>query len=360
MANSTKTTHATAQGSEFLIFTGTRIVGGLVIAAALIWVFMKIIGFINPDTSGHPSEIIHSFESNDTGTPSETSAYDTQAALAEKSSSNATPHESETAAAPNLHSAPAQSVPAGTALVEALMAPIRYELEERFWGWRPNDVIQFTDNVNEFQLGVLEVTRRAATRLTENISRTGSTATINKHLERAMNSFMIRADSFMIPSAESSYAEAIENLERYKEQLIRNEATFYNRPDNLIPLLQALEELLGSCDENLVKKTLDNGDPVSTFMADNYYYYAKGVASAMLPILYAIQTDFSKVLEVRNSDEVLHHAIEACHHASEMKPWLFVTESNPNGIFANHRANMASAISHARFYMGLLVVSLST
>lgn len=360
MANSTQTTNANTKGGEFLIFAGTRIVGGLVIAAALIWIFMKLIGFVQTDGGGHSPEILYGSETHDAGGHSQPSDDDTHGALAEKSLPEAAPHESESAAANNLHDSAVSSVPTGTAFVSALISPIHYELKERFWGWRPNDAIQFTDNVNEFQLGVLEVTRRAVTRLTENISRTGSTATINKYLERAMNSFMIRADSFMIPSAESSYTEAIENLEQYKEMLIRGEANFYTRPDNLIPLLQSMVELLGSCDENLVKKTESDGDPISTFKADNYYYYAKGVASAMLPILYAIQRDFSKVLEVRNSDEVLHHAIEACHHASEMKPWLFVTESSLNGIFANHRANMATAISHARFYIGLLVVSLST
>jgi hypothetical protein len=30
------------------------------------------------------------------------------------------------------------------------------------------------------------------------------------------------------------------------------------------------------------------------------------------------------------------------------------------GIFANHRANMAAHISHARFYVGLLAAALST
>jgi hypothetical protein len=31
-----------------------------------------------------------------------------------------------------------------------------------------------------------------------------------------------------------------------------------------------------------------------------------------------------------------------------------------NGIFANHRANLATKISHARFYIGVLIVTLST
>jgi hypothetical protein len=256
--------------------------------------------------------------------------------------------------------APELRGPKGAAFVEALINPLEYELKERFWGWRPNDIIKFTDNVNEYQLGVLEVTRRISTRLTENISRTGSTAVINKYLERAMNSLMIRADRYLFPSAENQYLQALDNLNRYKEQLISGEASFYSRADNLIPLLESLTELVGSCDENLVKHTESTGETVSTFSADNYYYYAKGVASALLPILHAIEYDFERILEVRSGADILHHAIESCHHAAEMKPWLFVTEGNLNGVLANHRANMAAPMSHVRFYLSLLARTLST
>ncbi len=338
---------------EFQTFVWARIIGALVIAVVLIWGTMKLINLV-PGSSSHSPEILYSSESHE-------NTDSTQNALpynAHSPSMGQTPKGADTHGA--YGGTEAYKGPKGVAFVNALIAPIEYELNERFWGWRPNDAIKFTDNVNEYQLGLLEVTRRASTRLTENISRTGSTAVINKHLERAMNSFMIRADSLIIPSAESSYNEAIDNLNRYKKQLIKNEASFYTRTDNLIPLLKSFGELVGSCDEKLVKRTEDTGEPVSTFSADNYYYYAKGVASALVPILHAIENDFSQVLETRNGSEILHHAITSCHHAAEMKPWLFVTEGNLNGIIPNHRANMAASISHARFYLGLLVVTLST
>ena len=57
--------------------------------------------------------------------------------------------------------------------------------------------------------------------------------------------------------------------------------------------------------------------------------------------------------------DVLHHAIHACHEASEMDP-LMVLEGDLDGIFANHRANMAAHISHARFYLDVLAATLST
>jgi hypothetical protein len=209
------------------------------------------------------------------------------------------------------------------------------------------------------QLGVLEVTRRTAVILTERLSRTGSTAAFDRNLENAMNWFMITADRYWFPSPESRYRAGLEELGKYRDKLLRGEASFYTRTDNLIPLLAAYEDLLGSCDENLVKATEDSGLEISYFAADDYFYYAKGVASALLTILEAVAEDFAVTVESRRGTEVLHHAIESCRRATQLNPWI-VTDSVLDGVFANHRANMAAPISHARFYLGLLIKTLST
>ncbi len=249
--------------------------------------------------------------------------------------------------------------PKGVAFVEATIKPLSYELEERWWGWRPNDIIEFTDNVNTFQLGVLEVTRRTTVALAERLSRTGSNDAFDENLEQAMNWFMIKASSYWFPSAESKYHEGLEELQAYLEKLRAGNATFYTRTDNLIPLLASFEDLLGSCDENLVKETHEDGTPLSMFDVDNYFFYTQGVASSMATVLEAVHHDFLLTLESRNATELLHHAIVSCQRAAEHDPWI-VLDSNHSSIFANHRANMAAPISHARFYIGQLIKTLST
>lgn len=248
----------------------------------------------------------------------------------------------------------------GVAFVEATIESMQYELKERFWGWRPNDLIRITDDVKNFQKGVLEVTRRTTVKLAERISRTGSTDILDTNLERAMNWIMVKADSFWFPSAEQKYKDALEQLQIYKKRLAEGDAKFYTRTDNIIPLFKAYADLLGSCDENLVKQKEKNGKRVGTFTADNYFYYAKGVACSMLPVLEAVALDFHDTLVTRGSEETLHHAIEACHHACSLDPFLLVLEGDLDGFVANHRANMAAHISHARFYLDVLVNTLST
>ena len=247
----------------------------------------------------------------------------------------------------------------GVAFVEATIAPLHYELEERYYGWRPNDIVNVTDNVNNFQLGVLEVTRRTVEVLLERISSTGGSQTFDKDLELARNNLMIKASDYMLPSAEDSYEEALESLRNYRGKLLNGTAFFYGRIDNLIPLLRAYENLLGSCDDKLIRHYEDDGSEVSWFSADDYFYYAKGVASAMHSILEAVAVDFATAIETRRGTEILHHTLESLHHATLIDP-LLILDSAPDGIFANHRANMAAPISHARFFVGLLIETLST
>ena len=247
----------------------------------------------------------------------------------------------------------------GVVFVEAVIKPLDRELHERWWGWRPNDLINLTDNVNNMQLGILEVTRRSAIQLSERISRTGTTDALNRHLENAVNWLMVRPDRYWFPSPEKKYKESLEELRFYIEQLMKHQASFYIRPDNMIPLLSSYEELLGSCDENLVKHQDKDGSPVSLFKADDYFFYAKGVASAMATILQAVHHDFAPTLQNRHGIELLHHAIISCQQAAELNP-LLITNGDLDGIFANHRANIAAPISHARFYIGQLIKTLST
>ncbi len=251
------------------------------------------------------------------------------------------------------------SLPRGVNLIAAIIHPLDYELNERFWGWRPNDLIDLGDNVRNFQLGVLEITRRTAIILSERVSRTGESARFDPQLRNAMNWFMIKPNRYWFPSAESKYQDALDALTEYKERLAKNQAKFFNRADNLIPLLMAYEDLMGSCEENLVKATEEDGASVSFFKADNYLYYTKGVTSALLTILTAIEHDFGDVIASRQAQGDIHHAITSCRLALKVDPTL-VMNSHPSSIFANHRANLAAPISHVRFYLSVLIKTLST
>lgn len=246
----------------------------------------------------------------------------------------------------------------GVAFVEASIKPLDYELNDRFWGWRPNDMVNFTDNVNNFQLGVLEVTRRTSVALAERISRTGSTESYVPELELAMNNFMVKPNQYWFPSAESKYQEGLDGLRDYAGMVETGEARFYGRVDNLLPLLIAYESLLGSCNENLVKLK-DGGRKISWFKSDDFFYYSKGVASAMGTIFEAMAEDFREPIAQVGAGDILIEITSSLRRAAKIEPWI-ILEGSPGGIMANHRANMAAPISRARFYLNYLVTALTT
>jgi len=332
-------------------FFRVRVIGGVVLAVIALWGVWVLVGLFRKPA---PSPVAHLEEGEPPqGVEEAETPVGPSAAPSIPEAAHEAPH-----AVPKI-TTPAKQKPKGIAFVEATVSVLDYELNERFWGWRRNDILRFTDNVENMQLGVLEVVRRTSVALAERISRHGPTDVIDNNLENAMNWFMIKPDGYWLPSPEAKYNDGLKELRAYAQKLERGEARFYIRTDNLIPLLLSFADLMGSCDENLVKTKEEDGSPVSWFKVDDYFYYAKGVATAMGKILHAVEEEFSDVLEARQGIDLLHHAVHACQVASGLDPWL-VTDAPPDGFLANHRANMAAPISHASYFLEALAKALST
>lgn len=254
----------------------------------------------------------------------------------------------------------AEHIVRGSKFASAMVEQLDYELNERTLGWRPNDIfLFFTDNVANFQEGVLEVTRRTCEKLVERIARTSRAVTFDKNLHNSRSLFNHDAERYIFPDPVDSYNEGIAEVEKYRERLNKGKATFQARADNLVPLLEAYEDLLGDCDERLVKQKNRNGSRVSTFEADDHFYYSQGVAKSMLIILHAVIEDFGPVLESRGAAADLEHAMEELEHATHLHPF-FIQEGDLDGFFANHRANLATYISHARSYIQYVIKTMTT
>lgn len=258
---------------------------------------------------------------------------------------------------------PAPKEVKGVAFTRALIKIMDDQVNKSFWGWRPNSLIfgylRLTDNVNNLQLGVLEVARRTVYVLNENMSRFALTEAQNPYVNTAMNYFMVSPEKYWFPSASGKYREAIENLERYIDDLENNRSRFYTRVDNLIALMNHFRDLLGSCFHNLIKDTEADGSPISWFVCDDYFYFSQGVALGMAEILEGVKKDFADQLAKKNSFKLVEDAIHALHSASHLSPWI-ITNAPKDGILANHRANMATYIGEAEHIISTLVNVLAT
>jgi hypothetical protein len=251
----------------------------------------------------------------------------------------------------------------GEVFTDALIKIMDDQVTKTWFGWRPNSIpfgkSGLTDNVNNIQLGVLEVARRTVVVLNEHMTRFATTEAYNPRVNEAMNFFMVSPDKYWFPSASGKYKEAMQDLGKYIGDLKVGRARFYSRVDYLITLLSNYKDLLGSSYHNLIKDVEADGQTVSWFMVDDYFYYSQGIALAMAEMLEAVTKEFHQELLKKNSHKLLDDAIHALHEASHLAPWV-VTNGGKDGILANHRANMSTYIGEAEHVIATLQMQLAT
>lgn len=251
----------------------------------------------------------------------------------------------------------------GEVFTQALIKIVDDQVNKPWFGWRPNAIVfgkmGLTDNVNNLQLGVLEVARRTVVVLNEHMTRFATTEAYDPRVNEAMNFVMVSPDKYWFPSASGKYREAMQDLEHYVEGLKVGRARFYSRVDYLIALLSHYKDLLGSSYHNLIKDKEADGQTVSWFMTDDYFYYSQGIALAMSEMLEAVTKEFHQELQKKNAHKLLDDAIRALHAASHLNPWV-VTNSAKDGILANHRGNMSTYIGEAEHVISTMMSQLAT
>ncbi len=251
----------------------------------------------------------------------------------------------------------------GEIFTRALIKIMDDQVNQTWFGWRPNAIIfgkfGLTDNVNNVQLGVLEVVRRTVVVLNENMTRFAITEAYNPNINEAMNFFMVSPDKYWFPSASGKYREAMRDLEQYIDSLRKGRGRFYTRVDNLIALVSTYKDILGSSYHNLIKDTEADGSLVSWWVVDDYFYFSQGLALGMSHMLEAVKEEFHQEVQKKNSHKLLDDAIHALHSGSHLAPWV-VTNGGKDGILANHRANMSTYIGEAEHVIATLQTVLAT
>lgn len=248
----------------------------------------------------------------------------------------------------------------GLAFTDAIISLMETELA-RPLGWRPNDLTLplFTDNVENYQRGVLEVVRRVMLAFNDKLARFGSTYPLNVHLNKAFTGFNFRSDKFWFPSTESVYEDALADLAKYRAGLFtpdeaakgQAKSRFFPRADNLVFLIGQIREVLGSTQNLLTKQVEDDGSAVSFFDVDDYFYRAYGVTRAVLKVLKAAKIDFSEEIGSKSAmplvDEVIRSLAKPLAVLAKSEP-LIIIDRPINSIFNNHRAQINRPLADVR------------
>lgn len=257
-----------------------------------------------------------------------------------------------------------------TAMIESMET-----LLDKSGGWLSNDVMPpsvFMDNMPSFEFGALEQIRDMALIMRKEFSRSQSQSTADKDLLEAHSKLNIDHTSWLVPSAESQYRDAVKLLKLYRARMADNnnqDAQFYARADNLNEWLKEVQKRLGSLSQRLsasvgqerINTDLagDNAARQSTpahadkriktswWHIDNEFYEARGATWALLNFMKAVEVDFADVLRKKNAEVSLRQIIRELEGTQQTVWSPMILNGSGFGLMANHSLVMANYISRA-------------
>ena len=246
-------------------------------------------------------------------------------------------------------------------------------------GFLNNDIVPpglWLDDMPSWERGALTQARDIVLALRDSFGRaaahdnTNVDADIDDDLARAAPRLNFSANSWMLPSSESQYRDALGYLRAYLERLQagdrlqnggENSAHFVATAETLdrylaqIALrLDALSQQLSACvkpNANLLRQTHASPKPERTItpanQIDDVFYEARGSAWALLHLLRAIEIDFAGVLRDRRAQGELHEIIVDLEATQEPIYSPVILNGSGFGLLANHSLVMASYIARA-------------
>ncbi|QNV04204.1 DUF2333 family protein [Shewanella algae] len=242
-------------------------------------------------------------------------------------------------------------------------------------GWLSNDMMPpsvMMDNMPAFEFGALEQVRDLALIMRKEFSRSQSQSTADKDLLEAHSKLNIEHTSWLVPSAESEYRDAIKLLKVYRARMMdpnNPDAQFYARADNLNEWLKEVQKRLGSMSQRLAasvgQERLNTdlaGDSAarqstpnlasqqiktSWWQIDDVFYESRGSAWALLNFMKAVEVDFADVLKKKNAEVSLKQIIRELE-ATQQTVWSpMILNGSGFGLVANHSLVMANYVSRA-------------
>ncbi|WP_299805920.1 DUF2333 family protein [uncultured Shewanella sp.] len=248
-------------------------------------------------------------------------------------------------------------------------------LLDKSGGWLSNDVTPpsiFMDNMPAFEFGAIEQARDLALIMRKEFSRSQSQSTADKDLLAAHSKLNIEHTSWLVPSAESEYRDAIKLLKLYRARMMATEnqdAQFYARADNLNEWLKEVQKRLGSMSQRLSASvgqerlnTDLSGDSAarqstpgydaqqiktSWWKIDDVFYETRGATWALLNFMKAIEVDFADVLQKKNAQVSLRQIIRELEETQQPIWSPMILNGSGFGVVANHSLVMANYISRA-------------
>jgi hypothetical protein len=249
---------------------------------------------------------------------------------------------------------PNQPFMPGEIYATTLAEIVDHELNTGF-GWRPNDLFIWgptvmADNNSNRQIGIIMAVRESTRVFKDDLTKISSNE-YDPNLVIADTDFRNDAQKWILPSAESKYADGVAHLRLYVAGLHANPETsreLNQRNVELVTLFEAWTDLLGDAHAMLYMQQNPDGSPVRPWQDDNYFYHAQGYAHVMYYLMLAIKREYHQSQTIKPViGQLFDETIIPLRDAAMLKP-LIVLNGAPDGILANHRRNLDGYITEAR------------
>lgn len=212
------------------------------------------------------------------------------------------------------------------------------------------------DNMPNFQQGIIYALSRFAIEMSDQIGRIRGSSQVDDDLDSAAGRLKFPGtiwfwdpDTSWAPTtaSEQHYREARRALLKYNARLVKGEATFERRADNLQATLERLSADLGSASA-VIDHHIDAGSWFMDFDADDIFYQTKGRLYAYYQLLVAFRLDFAPVIEERELGKAWDQMLASMRHAAELDPTVIVNGDPEGQLLPSHLAAQGFYLLRAR------------
>jgi hypothetical protein len=229
----------------------------------------------------------------------------------------------------------------GAALTAAMKNRLEQEMDSAF-GWSVNDLLisptRWMDNRANRQRGTIFATRMLINFFSTNLAKYGKVDAENAALKEAREKyFAFTEDSWWFPSSESQYKKGIQLLKQYEADLLKGDAIYNLRSDDMYNLLihilgpQFIDQPLGLL--------VQNNDEVRYTDLDDRIYYTQGVILVLRDFLRMFVHLYPDIKEKGGEDNI-RIAFREMDQICTFDP-LIVLRGDHDSVMADHRGKMA-------------------
>ncbi len=263
--------------------------------------------------------------------------------------------------------APATATCERSAIVDVASDLIDFNVDENAWissmllykagffgmDW---DHTPFLDNKASFQRGVNQAVRRTTVELVDSLGRVRGTSGINENLQKARSNMQFDEGAWYFgldpfgpkTPTPSFYRSAKRDLQAFNASLVKCEATFDGRSDNLIEFIDRISNDIGNTSAMIRERSEDHNGGWFDTRADDRFWFAYGQLYGYYGVMAAAGADFDGVITQRGLAPIWAESLKQLRSALRIQPAIISNGREDGWIMPTHLATMGFYILRVR------------